>query len=254
MGVSFARLTCFALLSITPKSDLFDSPSCFLRQLYAYYCCPAFLPLFAINLPVALTLEIVTLGFVVFYIIVPVVFQAYQGTFSPSEVMDAIPQGIKAFCNRNEIYEDACKDYFTVIYLGPLLLVFTVGFAILVISFFVDQGNRTAFLNKKIIAFLTKQREEALLKQKENHETLVHSIFPKQIASELIAAQGKENASMVCTKSFRALASLGHHVARFHQGVTILFTDIVGFTRMSQQCKPDEVQNPQKNFTFSLLL
>jgi len=212
-------------------------------QLYAYYFCPAFLALFVINLPVALTLEIVTLGFVVFYIIVPVVFQAYRQTFSPAQVMHAIPQAMAEYCGQSASYEEGCKDYFTVAYLCPLLLVFTVGFAIVVISFFVDQGNRTAFLNKKIIAFLTKQREEALLKQKENHETLVHSIFPKQIASELIAAQGKENASMVCTKSFRALASLGHHVARFHQGVTILFTDIVGFTRMSQQCKPDEVMH-----------
>ena len=35
--------------------------------------------------------------------------------------------------------------------------------------------------------------------------------------------------------------ALSRTIARLHQNVTILFTDIVGFTEMSQRCKPYEV-------------
>ena len=37
--------------------------------------------------------------------------------------------------------------------------------------------------------------------------------------------------------------SLSHTVARMHHDVTILFTDIVGFTSMSQTCLPYEVMH-----------
>ena len=39
----------------------------------------------------------------------------------------------------------------------------------------VDISNRQSFINKKIIEALTKQREETLLQQKEDHENLIHS-------------------------------------------------------------------------------
>jgi len=45
----------------------------------------------------------------------------------------------------------------------------------------------------KIIGALTAQREEALIKRKEDHEDLMHSIFPKVVADELIAKQSEES-------------------------------------------------------------
>ena len=39
-----------------------------------------------------------------------------------------------------------------------------------------------------------------------------------------------------------ALGSFRHTIARFHYNVTILFTDIVGFTAMSQEAAPWEVR------------
>ena len=44
-------------------------------------------------------------------------------------------------------------------------------------------------------------------------------------------------------KSLRSVGGLGRTVARMHQQVTILFTDIVGFTAMSQTCQPFQVMS-----------
>ena len=44
-------------------------------------------------------------------------------------------------------------------------------------------------MNKKIIQELTQQRELQLLKQKEEHENLIHSIFPPVVAKVLIKKQ-----------------------------------------------------------------
>ena len=136
-----------------------------------------------------------------------------------------------------------------------------------------DQSNRAAFVNKKvsglslslslvfsslvfddaisldamhflqIISALAKQREATLQKQKEDQENLIHSIFPKQVARELIASQSEDKGifSRSPKESLRNLASFGSSVARLHRNVTILFTDIVGFTAMSQTCQPYQV-------------
>ena len=113
----------------------------------------------------------------------------------------------------------------------------------------VDITNRQSFISKKIIEVLTKQREKILLKQKEDHENLIHSIFPPAVAKDLIQQQmhdslSKVNSEMAC-KSFGhknlGNMSLGRSVAQMHQEVTILFTDIVGFTSMSQTVAPQQV-------------
>ena len=44
-------------------------------------------------------------------------------------------------------------------------------------------------MNKKIIQELTQQRELQLLRQKEEHENLIHSIFPPVVAKVLIKKQ-----------------------------------------------------------------
>ena len=107
----------------------------------------------------------------------------------------------------------------------------------------VDISNRQNFINKKIIEALTRQREKTLVMQKEEHENLIHSIFPPAVAKDLIRKQSGQD--LTVSRSGRDFGlghkSLGTLVAQMHQEVTILFTDIVGFTSMSQTVAPQQV-------------
>ena len=113
----------------------------------------------------------------------------------------------------------------------------------MVVSVIVDITNRQSFINKKIIDALTKQREKTLLQQKKEHENLIHSIFPPAVGRDLIRQQsGKPLTISPSRRSFGlGHMSLGGSVAQMHQEVTILFTDIVGFTAMSQTVAPQQV-------------
>ena len=75
---------------------------------------------------------------------------------------------------------------------------------------------------------------------------MIHSIFPKAIAKNLIAKSGKLEEGGSSSSIIRALSKrnvLDSTLACMHQSVTILFTDIVGFTSMSQTCLPFEVMS-----------
>ena len=111
----------------------------------------------------------------------------------------------------------------------------------------VDITNRQSFISKKIIDALTKQREKTLLQQKKEHENLIHSIFPPAVGRDLIRRQthelSKVNSETGCSFDHKNLGhmSLGRLAAQMHHEVTILFTDIVGFTAMSQTVAPQQV-------------
>ena len=64
---------------------------------------------------------------------------------------------------------------------------------VVVVSVIVDISNRKSFINKKIIEALTRQREKTLLQQKEEHENLIHSIFPPAVAKDLIRKQSGQD-------------------------------------------------------------
>ena len=114
---------------------------------------------------------------------------------------------------------------------------------VVVVSVIVDISNRQNFINKKIIEALTRQREKTLLQQKEEHENLIHSTFPPMVAKNLIRRQTQQ--PLKVSQSGRDFGlghmSLGKSVAQMHHEVTILFTDIVGFTAMSQTVAPQQV-------------
>ena len=111
----------------------------------------------------------------------------------------------------------------------------------MVVSVIVDITNRQSFINKKIIEALTKQREKTLLQQKEDQENLIHSIFPPAVAKSLIRRQTQQPLTVSQSVQDYGCMSLGRSVAQMHQEVTILFTDIVGFTSMSQTVAPQQV-------------
>ena len=76
------------------------------------------------------------------------------------------------------------------------------------------------------------------------HKELIHNIFPP-VAHDLIESQKEEALPEAAghSGSSNTLPFLGQTVARMHYGITILFTDIVGFTAMSQACAPIEVMS-----------
>jgi len=130
--------------------------------------------------------------------------------------------------------------------LGPVIFTCAFSITIVIASYFAERSNRKSFIQRKLVQALTKQREDALVKQKEESDSLVHSIFPKAIAKDLIAKSGKLEEGGGSSNLIRALSKrnvLDSTLACMHQSVTILFTDIVGFTSMSQTCQPFEVMS-----------
>ena len=146
------------------------------------------------------------------------------------------------YCNINA---EQCISIFQFSWTVPFVLGCLLFLVIVIVSFIVDRGNRRSFVNKKIIMALTEQRERSLQQQKEEQENLLYTIFPKVIAKDLIkqtqGVGGKKNLDV--TKALSSVEAIGRTVARIHPNVTILFTDIVGFTSMSQSCLPYEVMH-----------
>ena len=92
----------------------------------------------------------------------------------------------------------------------------------------------------------TKEREALLAKQKRNQESLIHSIFPQHIAEELIVAEaekdggGSSNEGDISAVGISGIRNLNVS-AKMHDDITVVFTDIAGFTAMSQACTPLKV-------------
>jgi class 3 adenylate cyclase len=92
------------------------------------------------------------------------------------------------------------------------------------------------------------QREDMLRNQKRHQEDLINQIFPRKIARQLISkiaqksSSNAQNGGRTSTwKEFKFLKSAGQNAAEIHKDVTIVFTDIVGFTKMSNDCKPIDI-------------
>ena len=225
---------------------------------FAILVAPVFLALFFMNLPFAQTLEIITLAFATFMIIVPLV----EGGWSlktDQELIDWLKLRIPLEYE-NETYESACYEYqglgdanpcvfqYKVLhYVLPAIVICTMTLAIVIVGVFLSRSNRKAFVNKKIIKALTKQREETLMQQKKESESLLYSIFPKPVARDLMRSQSETKAIPESFKSSLGCSyankTFGRTVARMHPDITILFTDIVGFTSMSQSCSPYSVMH-----------
>merc|ERR1712010_14041 len=178
-------------------------------------------------------MSIFLLGLVV---IIPTVRGGWN-EFSDTRILEAAGS---QYCFEDK---DICIPSGHYITLGPVVFLCALSITIMIASYFAERSNRKSFIQRKLIQALTKQREDTLVKKKEEQEALIHSIFPKAIAKNLIAKSGNPEDGVGSSSSFVKRNILDSTLACMHQDITILFTDIVGFTSMSQTCQPFEVMS-----------
>ena len=188
------------------------------------------------------------------------------------------PDQIKAYYAVAPIcldYQADCDKVASVLYYVIAAIFLLTMIVVGVISKLEDMASRKIFIqikimdgHKKCIAKSSKEREDILTAQKESQENLILSMFPKKVARQLLISitdqnddngtnfvdalgQSMQNRStspadttdlrnkMPFRTSF--MNRIGRAAAEMHTHVTILFTDIVGFTAMSQTCQPIDV-------------
>ena len=130
-------------------------------------------------------------------------------------------------------------------------LVFFVLLSVLacVVCKFMDASKRRVYIQMQTICtqkmqLVANSLEKDILhdKQKEIHEEVLYSIFPKVIAKELLLQPVGPQTSLQILQSGDT-RGLGKVAARWHPSVTVVFTDIVGFTEMSTKMKPYQVMS-----------
>ena len=188
------------------------------------------------------------------------------------------PDQIKAYYAVAPIcldYQADCDKVASVLYYVIAAIFLLTMIVVGVISKLEDMASRKIFIqikimdgHKKCIAKSSKEREDILTAQKESQENLILSMFPKKVARQLLISitdqnddngtnfvdalgQSMQNRSTSPAETtdlrnkmpFRTsfMNRIGRAAAEMHTHVTILFTDIVGFTAMSQTCQPIDV-------------
>lgn len=196
------------------------------------------------GLPPPLTLEIILCFFIIFIVIVPLV-PAYGNMWNIfAKGLDIKVETATGIFSCHVSSDDYCRALYAWDLAYPFMTLCFICICALVLSFFVDRQNRFAFVNTKIIQALTVVRESEMKKNQKDQEILIHSIFPPAIATELIKEQKRKQEQTDSIKRLYDVHTdrpLGRTMARMHSNVTILFTDICGFTEMSQQKQPYEV-------------
>jgi len=131
----------------------------------------------------------------------------------------------------------------------PYVLVNALMIAVVIVSALSEATNRRLFIWKKI----TRAQHEKVERckkmvevEKEKRDDFIYSMFPRPVAKELIKhgeENGKDNDHNMTIKDVALVHNLGRSMACMHKDVTILFTDIVGFTPMANACQPYEVMH-----------
>ena len=200
---------------------------------------PVFIALFFMNLPFAQTLEIIALAFTTFMVVIPLVeggwsYSTDVGLYTDEQIADyylVFRKGWQHICTSASTFDKSfCLFFFRLTnYAYPVILVCIMTLAIVIVSFFESRSNRKAFVNKKIIEAFTKQKEASLMKQNEEYESLVYSIFPKPVARDLMHKQSEremteDQSSLRSLDELRRSKSLYRSVAHMHRNITIVFT------------------------------
>jgi len=200
---------------------------------------PPFLSIFIMNLPFGLVTWIMSVAIMVFMVIIPLQMDFWRDDYTfkaISELVDRTPF-YREICGDDPNRLEECDRNVLLKFTLPFCIMGVKAISIVVVAYFVDRANRAAFVNKRIVEVYEAHHQ----KQKRDHEELLESIFPKDVAQDLIDRQALESSGMAHTSFKHIITTLGRTVARIHTDVTILFTDIVGFTAMSQMCPPYEV-------------
>jgi len=212
-----------------------------------YELCPL-MTLFFMGLPFGQTLEIILAAVLVFFVVLPLTTDAnvwqYFSSASVEDLLRKQSEDLSAFCDR-EGTMGYCVMTFRWLLMFPIVLMGVLAVCAVVLSFCVTRAKRTEFVNRKTIQSLHSQKERALERQREDQEHLIHSIFPPAIADEIILRQSQESVvpeGMTLRAAVRT-SKLDSVTARIHQQITIVFTDIVGFTRMAESYAPFEIMH-----------
>merc|ERR1711977_567986 len=184
-----------------------------------------------------------TFGFNATYIVLSVLgFSLGKGGVSAVTALPGIP-----YCGSNSL---ACDSIVKILAVFFLVAECNLAIALIFLSKLEDRSSRTGFVSLNIIRAQkrklkdsTREKEQLYLNKQHDQESLLHAIFPRKVAKQLIAKGGAGRALENTLQHSYRLSSgeIDDTVAETHSGVTILFTDIVGFTAMSQTCKPIHV-------------
>ena len=217
---------------------------------------PVYMALFFMNIPAVQTIEIITLAMTTFMIIIPFANGNWSsgtaaGIYTDEQITKYLSDKFGFECVSSLRPINPCTfDFRWNHYALPGITICVMSIAINIVSRIIGRSNRRSFVNQKIIEAFTKQKEKSLMKQKKESEALLYSIFPKPVARELMRSQSEtEGTPESFQSSLRSLGSshatktFDRTVARMHPDITILFTDIVGFTSMSQSCSPYSVMH-----------
>ncbi|QDZ24227.1 guanylate cyclase [Chloropicon primus] len=203
---------------------------------------------FIMVVPPAQTLEVTGVTGALILIFVPTWANLWSLSFNNTLILSTLApeEGKLVQCSGNlaEYCVFSSKLYFCFC----LCVIVFIGVCLVFVSYDFHSESRQAFVNRQVLSLLAEARELEYAKQKKTQEKLIESIFPKAIARDLVKRQ--EEIRSVTDAGFRgefgpihslSASDLTLAVARFHQDVTILFTDIVGFTAMAGEAQPFEV-------------
>ena len=214
---------------------------------------PVYMALFFMNIPAVQTIEIITLAMTTFMIIIPFANGNWSsgtaaGIYTDEQITKYLSDKFGFECVSSLRPINPCTfDFRWNHYALPGITICVMSIAINIVSRIIGRSNRRSFVNQKIIEAFTKQKEKSLMKQKKESEALLYSIFPKPVARDLMHKQPEremtEDQSSLRSLDLRRSKSLYRSVAHMHRNITIVFTDIVGFTGMSQSCAPYQVMD-----------
>ncbi|QDZ23661.1 hypothetical protein A3770_11p61790 [Chloropicon primus] len=135
---------------------------------------PPLLSLFFMGVPSALNTEILLLACLTFLVIVPLVCEMWglENTENWRRAISARPEDAAIWLNQvcTGEMEATCVRDFELKQVYPYLVLCIVGLAAVIVGFIADHSNRSAFVNKKVIA---EQKVKLILNHKLREETLV---------------------------------------------------------------------------------
>lgn len=160
----------------------------------AFFYLPPFMSLLFMNLPVSITVEIVSIAMLVYLVIIPVV-KGDWSQLSPEYIRNHISEVtyLRNVCFASPSNYEACYESAVVRLSLAVIIIIIIALNIVIVSFFVDRSNRKAYLNKRVVAI----QKQKLIKGTKDKEhllmDLIFSIFPKPIAKDLIRKQESQS-------------------------------------------------------------